>query len=184
MPVWYLKREDHTMSTQQQEDSSSSSAALSICDESSGRSRATRSDVLVASRADIEALASEFGNMATRCKELESQARTIAKNYGRGKKKEQSGGEKRETNLTRKMAISQEMASFMGLGENAEAARTDIVKFISQYAKDNNLKPEEDKRVIKADEKLAALLSVEAGEPIRFCDVQKHIKPHVSPAVA
>ena len=85
---------------------------------------------------------------------------------------------KRETNLTKKLEITPEMAKFLGTSEN-EASRTGIVKKVSDYSKEKQLKLDTDKRVIVLDETLANLFGMEVGAKVRFCDVQKHIKHHI-----
>ena len=84
---------------------------------------------------------------------------------------------KRETNLTKQIKISEDMASFAKI-EGDEASRTIIVKTISDYSKQNGLKLESDKRVIVLDEVLAKLMKKDVGDNVRFCDVQKFIKHH------
>ena len=123
------------------------------------------------------------GELVTFVKDLEARLKRTAKLAVKAAKKKRGGGKKtsadgpkRETNLTKKLKITPEMGEF--LGSDGEASRTDIVKRVSDYSKEKNLKLDTDKRVIVLDETLASLLNMDPGAHVRFCDVQKHIKHH------
>ena len=132
---------------------------------------------------EILAIQEAVSGIAAFVKDLDSRLKKISKLVIKVSKKKRGGGpkpspdgSKRETNLTRKLKVSDEMGEFLGV--DGEASRTDIVKRVSDYSKEKSLKLETDKRVIVLDETLAKLLNMEKGANVRFCDVQKHIKHH------
>lgn len=131
---------------------------------------------------DLEILLEGASGLVIFARDLESRVKRTLKLLTKVAKKKSGGnktsdGPKRETNLTKKLKISPEMAEFVGV-EGDEASRTQIVKKISDYSKDKNLKLDSDKRVIVLDDALAKLMKMEGGANVRFCDVQKHIKHH------
>lgn len=134
---------------------------------------------------EIHDMGEVVAGLAASVKRLDISLKKSAKLVVKTSRRKRGGGAKpdpsapkRETNLTKKLKITPEMAEFLEKTEE-EASRTDIVKKVSDYSKNNNLKLETDKRVIVLDETLAELLNMEAGANVRFCDVQKHIKHHI-----
>jgi chromatin remodeling complex protein RSC6 len=134
---------------------------------------------------EMQGMGEVVAALAASVKLLDASLKKSAKLVAKASRRKRGGGAKtdpnapkRETNLTKKLKITPEMAEFLEKSE-PEASRTDIVKKISDYSKTNKLKLETDKRVIVLDETLAKLLEMEAGANVRFCDVQKHIKHHI-----
>jgi len=75
--------------------------------------------------------------------------------------------------------ISNELSSFMGLGENTMIARTDVTKFIINYIKENDLQKKEDRRYIIADSKLKKLLYITEDSPeLSYFNIQKFMNHH------
>jgi len=134
-------------------------------------------------REDLENLLEGATTLVAFSKDLESRLRKNLKTIYKIARKRNNGNSaakdapKRETNLTKQIKISEDMASFAKI-EGDEASRTIIVKTISDYSKQNGLKLESDKRVIVLDDVLAKLMKKEVGDNVRFCDVQKFIKHH------
>lgn len=132
---------------------------------------------------DMENMLEGATNLVLFAKELEARLKKNLKTLSKISRKRNSGSSmskdspKRETNLTKQIKISRDMASFAEI-EGEEASRTLIVKTISDYSKRNGLKLESDKRVIVLDDVLAKLMNKDVGDNVRFCDVQKFIKHH------
>jgi chromatin remodeling complex protein RSC6 len=132
---------------------------------------------------DLENMLEGATNLVAFSKDLESRLRKNLKTIYKIARKRTNvnsvtkDSPKRETNLTKQIKISEDMASFAKI-EGDEASRTIIVKTISDYSKQNGLKLESDKRVIVLDEVLAKLMKKDVGDNVRFCDVQKFIKHH------
>jgi chromatin remodeling complex protein RSC6 len=132
---------------------------------------------------DLENMLEGATNLVAFSKDLESRLRKNLKTIYKIARKRTNvnsvtkDSPKRETNLTKQIKISEDMAYFAKI-EGDEASRTIIVKTISDYSKQNGLKLESDKRVIVLDEVLAKLMKKDVGDNVRFCDVQKFIKHH------
>ena len=79
--------------------------------------------------------------------------------------------------------ISQEMCDFTGWDPVELKSRVDVTKYICKYIKDNDLQNPEDRREIRADEKLRELLSYnpETDGALKYYDVQRCLKPHFLP---
>ncbi len=76
--------------------------------------------------------------------------------------------------------ISQEMANFTGWEPDVPRSRVDVTKYLCQYIRDKNLQNPADRRIIKPDESLSALLNVKSDDkdPLTYYSLQKSIQHH------
>ena len=74
--------------------------------------------------------------------------------------------------------VSDELATFLGLGKDELIARTEVTKRITKYCQERNLQKEEDKRTIHADKSLKDLLRLKKGDELTFFNLQKYMKVH------
>jgi chromatin remodeling complex protein RSC6 len=84
------------------------------------------------------------------------------------------------TGLMKPVAISDELAEFIGSEPGTMHARTEITKHLCQYIKENNLQQASDKRFICVadDPKLKALLRIKSTKPVKYCFLQRHLRVH------
>ena len=82
--------------------------------------------------------------------------RKIAKQETKKKKRKKSSGSNKPNNsgIMRKFKIPDKLSTFMGTDI---ASRVDALKFISAYARDNDLQDEDDKRFIELDDSLESI---------------------------
>jgi chromatin remodeling complex protein RSC6 len=90
---------------------------------------------------------------------------------------------KKRTNVNsgflKQVAISNEMAKFIGCGADDLKSRVDVTKAICAYIKDHSLQNPKDKREILPDSKLKKLLRIDKGDdPLTYYRVQSKLKPH------
>jgi len=90
---------------------------------------------------------------------------------------------KKRTNVNsgflKQVAISKEMAKFIGCGADDLKSRVDVTKAICAYIKDHSLQNPKDKREIIPDSKLKKLLRIDKGDdPLTYYRVQSKLKPH------
>jgi chromatin remodeling complex protein RSC6 len=85
-------------------------------------------------------------------------------------------------------AVSKELCDFLGKPVGCELARTDVTRLLNKYIKDNNLQDPVDRRTIRPDEKLQALLAIKGDTQLKYFNMQSYIKHHFikaeAPAVA
>lgn len=74
------------------------------------------------------------------------------------------------------VAISEEMAKFIGTEKGTPTSRVSVTKAICEYVKRENLQNPANRREIIPNAALAALLG--RKEPMRYCDIQVYIKRH------
>lgn len=92
---------------------------------------------------------------------------------------------KKRTNVNsgflKQVAISKEMAKFIGCDPTELKSRVDVTKHICNYVKEHGLQNPKDKREIIPDTKLKKLLRVQKGDPaLTYYRVQSKLKPHFS----
>ena len=74
--------------------------------------------------------------------------------------------------------MSQELCKFLNKPEGTEMARTEVTKYITQYVKDHDLQNPQNRREIKCDKSLKALLNVEDDTTVTYFNLQKYMKVH------
>jgi len=94
------------------------------------------------------------------------------------KRKKSSSGNRPPSGFTKPAPISDELAKFLGKSAGIEMSRTEVSKEINAYIISNNLKNEENGRIIHPDNKLTVLLNVKDGEQLTYFNLQRYIKHH------
>ncbi|CAA7052985.1 unnamed protein product [Microthlaspi erraticum] len=106
----------------------------------------------------------------------EEEARNLRK---RKRKRPAKSGEKPKRKggggFTKVCSLSPELQAFTGV---TEFARTEVVKMLWRYIKENNLQDPNDKRTILCDESLRSLFQVES---INMFQMSKHLSKHIWP---
>ncbi len=91
------------------------------------------------------------------------------------KERVESDGPRKETAFTKPLALSSELAGFLGC---SSMGRTDIVKAMWAYIKSNDLQNPQDRREILLDKKLKAVFNLDSFTAF---SMNKYIAQHVSP---
>ena len=76
--------------------------------------------------------------------------------------------------------VSDELRSFLKLGDGELVARTEVTKRINAYCKEHGLQGKEDKRILKPDKTLKTLLRLGKNDELTFFNLQKYMKVHIS----
>ncbi len=75
--------------------------------------------------------------------------------------------------------ISKELSKFTGWKADDLKSRVDLNRFLSTYIKENNLKDETNKAIIKPDAKLKKLLGYEETDgDLKWGTMQRYIQKH------
>ena len=101
--------------------------------------------------------------------ELQSQIRDLEKTVKKEIKtvKKENSRKKRNKNpsgFAKPSKVSDELCLFMNKKCGSEVARTEVTQFIISYIKENYLQCEDNKKIIKPDDKLRSLLSINDKE--------------------
>jgi chromatin remodeling complex protein RSC6 len=77
--------------------------------------------------------------------------------------------------------ISKELCTFIGVDTNTKMARTEVIKYINTYIKENKLQDTKNRTIIVPDAKLGKLLrSDQITQDITYFNLQSFMKPHLS----
>lgn len=80
--------------------------------------------------------------------------------------------------------ISDELCAFLGKPVGTEMARTEVTKSITAYIKEHSLQHSDNKRHIKPDSALKALLNVDDSTELTYFNLQKYMKVHFPKSAA
>jgi hypothetical protein len=132
----------------------------------------------------VDTLVSRIEEDRKLLKEVKELQKETAKRYAtlekievkKANKKSKSKNNK-PSGITKPTGISDELCEFLGIEKGTLVARTEVTKQIAAYYKEHDLQVPEDKRLIKADDKLRGLLNC-GEEPFVMFKLQTFLKPH------
>lgn len=111
----------------------------------------------------------------TQIRELE---KTVKKELKNAKKDNKKRKNKKPSGFAKPSKVSDELCRFMNKDCGTEIARTEVTQFLINYIKSNFLQNEENKKIIKPDEKLQTLLSINKEEELTYFNLQKYMNRH------
>ena len=125
-------------------------------------------------------------------RDINSQVRSLQKEHNRFVRENTKRNAKRlrttkrtASGFAKPTLLSDEMYNFLGIEKGTLVVRNDATKKLFDYVKANNLRNEEDKRIIMLNPTLRSLLNVPEGDSLTYFNIQKYIKHHfVKPIVA
>ena len=138
-------------------------------------------------------LINQFQDIQSVMKTLHSNLKVLQKEVSKERKeskkkeskiKKKSGKKKSPSGFAKPAPITDDLASFLGLGSGVELARTDVTTKIIAYVKEHGLQNPDNKKQIVPDEKLGKILLVPDSEVVTFFNLQTYLKKHFLPAVS
>ena len=136
-------------------------------------------------------LINQFQDIQSVMKTLHSNLKVLQKEVSKERKeskkkeskiKKKSSKKKSPSGFAKPTPITADLASFLGLSNDVELARTDVTSKIIAYVKEHGLQNPANKKQIVPDEKLAKILLVPDGEVVTFFNLQTYLKKHFLPA--
>ena len=117
--------------------------------------------------------------ISTELKHVQELRKVAKQETKKKKRKKSSSGKPNNSGIMRKFKIPKKLQKFMGTDI---ASRVDALKFISAYARENDLQDENDKRFIEIDDNLALIFPVLIGktgkERLCFTSIMTHISSY------
>ena len=113
--------------------------------------------------------------------QLKSLEKTVKKEIKQHKKevtKKMSKGNRKPSGFAAASPISKDLCDFMGKEHGTSIARTEVTKFICSYIEQNSLANNENKRVIKPDDKLKSLLGIDEETVVTYFNIQRFMNRH------
>jgi len=113
-------------------------------------------------------------------KEVTSLTKLVRKirNFQEDPNGEKAAERSKSNGFNRPLKVSDELKSFLGLGEEETISRSDVTKRLNKYVKDNGLKHPDNGRVIVMDNTPKKLQKPPSDIQVTFLNVQKYLSPH------
>ena len=115
-------------------------------------------------------------NLKVLQKEVLKERKDSKKKESKGRKK--SDKKRSPSGFAKPSVISSSLATFFGLPEGSELARTEVTSKVIAYVKEHNLQNPENKKQILLDDKLKQLLSPKDTDVVTYFNLQTHLKQH------
>ncbi len=112
-------------------------------------------------------------------KDLKAAAAAL-KNGRRQKVRDPNAPKRAASGIAKPGPISEELAAFLGEEPNVELARTEVIRRIASFIKENKLENPENRREIRPNEALSKLLGTGPQDEISYFNLQKYMSKHFS----
>ena len=137
----------------------------------------------------IQSLQTTVVALSSQLRGLSKELTTIQKEYAKEKrqwerqalvaqKKKKSSGSTTVSGIAKPGYISPELCKFIGKDPGTEMARTEVIKHVNTYIKNNGLQDAKNKRIIRPDSKLQTLLKTKKSDEVTYFNLQTFMKPH------
>jgi chromatin remodeling complex protein RSC6 len=124
----------------------------------------------------IDSISERIKSCMAQLKETDAMLKQLTKDTKKLCKKRAPSG--KPSNLTLPLGISKELADFLAVAPETTITRSAVTKAINEYAVASGLKLPGNGRIIKLDDRLAALLGKSNGFEIPIINVQTHLRDH------
>lgn len=116
--------------------------------------------------------------LSTQLRTLEKTVKKEMKHHKKDVTKKQTKGSRKPSGFAEASPISDDLCDFLGKTRGSQYARTDVTKFMCNYIKQNSLTNNENKRVIKPDNKLKTLLGTDDDTLVTYFNLQRFMNRH------
>ena len=136
----------------------------------------------------VNALYAEIKSLKTELKQLGGQWKKEVKELKKNRKrKRNSSGKKRApSGFAKPTTISNQLCDFLGKPHGSEMARTEVTKYLTSYIKTHNLQNPANRKQIKPDKKLKAILGplseIDKSKGYTYFNLQRYVKNHFEKA--
>lgn len=120
----------------------------------------------------------QITSLAVQLRTLEKTVKKEVKQHKREVTKKQTKGSRKPSGFAEAAPISNDLCDFLGKDYGATVARTEVTKFICTYIRENSLTNNENKRVIKPDNKLKSLLGTDDETVVTYFNIQRFMNKH------
>ena len=128
---------------------------------------------------NIALIKSSLTDLQNSLRGLEKKTNKKFKGYIRENRRFKNRGNKQPSGFAKPTKISNELCSFLDKPDGTEMARTEVTQQLIKYIKENNLQNTENKKLIKPDEKLSALLNIDNTETeLTYFNLQGFMNKH------
>lgn len=116
--------------------------------------------------------------LAVQLRTLEKTVKKEVKQHKREVTKKQSKAGRKPSGFADAAPISKDLCEFLGKDYGTSIARTEVTKFVCNYIRQNSLTNDDNKRVIKPDNKLQSLLGTTDDTVVTYFNLQRFMNRH------
>ena len=138
----------------------------------------------------LSSLVEKVNVLTSQLKEVQNLIKLLGKEYDKQQKiidkvqKKRQNAKNSPSGFAKPNKISNQLCDFIGVPYGTEKSRTDITRFINKYVKDHNLNNPVNRRFIKPDASLQAILNVDKDTEVNYFILQKLISHHFPPSAS
>ncbi len=121
---------------------------------------------------------SEFVIIQNNIRCLERQTKKHIKTLEKELIKRRPKNKKKPSGFAQPVDISRELCEFLEKPNGTQMARTEVTQYIINYIKCHKLQNEENKKIIKPDNKLLSLLDIENNAELTYFNLQSYMNRH------
>lgn len=126
----------------------------------------------------ISTLKQSINLLSKQLKNMEKKVKHKMKKMDKQINKTKVNKKKKPSGFACPQNISPELCDFMGLEPDTKIARTEVTKYLIDYIKKNKLQDETNSKIIKPNNKLKLLLSLEPEMQLTYFNMQKFMNKH------
>lgn len=147
----------------------------------------TISDTLASLEQEFSSVIGTLGRLSADLTKIKSELRAYhshatrevkAAAKAKGRRNKPRSGDRPASGFVKPTLISNELASFLGVKNGTEMARTEVTKALHAYIQQHKLKNKDNGRIIEADSALSKLLKLQKGDQLTYFNLQKYMTPH------
>ena len=132
------------------------------------------SDVL----STLSTFRSQITVLQNQIRSLEKTVKKNMKTLQREAKKNRNKGNRKPSGFAVPTPISNELCDFMKRPRGSKVARTEVTQYIIRYIKEHDLQYQQNKKIIKPNKDLRALLASKAKDEVTYFNIQRYMNRH------
>ena len=126
----------------------------------------------------LNSLKTQISALQTHVKTLERGVKKEMKSLKKEASKVKVKGNRKPSGFARPSKISDDLCKFMNKGTGSKVARTEVTQYLIGYINENNLQFQENRKIIKPDERLTKLLNIKEDDELTYFNLQRYMNQH------
>ena len=121
---------------------------------------------------------SQITVLQNQIRSLEKTVKKNMKTLQREAKKNRNKGNRKPSGFAVPTPISNELCDFMKRPRGSKVARTEVTQYIIRYIKEHDLQYQQNRKIIKPNKDLRALLASKAKDEVTYFNIQRYMNRH------
>ena len=121
---------------------------------------------------------SQITVLQNQIRSLEKTVKKNMKTLQREAKKNRNKGNRKPSGFAVPTPISNELCDFMKRPRGSKVARTEVTQYIIRYIKEHDLQYQQNRKIIKPNKDLRALLASKVKDEVTYFNIQRYMNRH------